>query len=64
MPEVSLHKWPVANCAEFNAVNNALHAGVKIENMTIYTNISNDMPPFPRCDNCLITTVGTRVLSD
>lgn len=38
LPAVSLNAYPtVLNCAETDAINKALHAGAKLENIHIYT---------------------------
>ena len=37
MPKTSMTNWAVANCAEFNAVNNALNAGARINNLVVTT---------------------------
>lgn len=64
MPDPSLEKWPVANCAEFNACNNALLNGAKLEDLTVHTVKVKTGEPFPRCNNCRVTTDGTTVTSD
>lgn len=35
--EKSLNNYPVGNCAEVDAINQALNSGAKLENITIYT---------------------------
>lgn len=37
LPEKSLNNYPVGNCAEVDAINQALNSGAKLENITIYT---------------------------
>ena len=64
MPAESLEKWAIENCAEFNAVNNALNRGAKIEDLMIYTIKTKSLEPFSRCKNCIITTDGALILSD
>ena len=64
IPSQSLEHWRVENCAEFNAVNNALYGGAKIEAIELHTVITKTGLPFPRCQNCQITTNGTHVTSD
>jgi len=60
----SLEDWPIENCAEFNALNNALLGGAKVENLTAHTVIVKSGENFPRCNNCMITTYGLNVTSD
>ena len=61
MPNPSLEKWPVANCAEFNAVNNALNAGSRIANLTVATINTKTGEAMAMCRNCVITIFGTDV---
>lgn len=63
MPNPSLQKWPVANCAEFNAVNNALNSGAKITNLDVATVVVKTGQAFPMCKNCQITIFGANVLT-
>lgn len=38
LPPKNLEKWPSTwNCAETDAINNALHAGASLQNLHIYT---------------------------
>ncbi|WP_227429529.1 RHS repeat-associated core domain-containing protein [Psychrobacter sp. I-STPA6b] len=65
MPNKSLTGCPnVDNCAEFNAVNNALNNGSIISNLEVHTVIVKTDEPFPRCANCRVTTDGGRATSD
>jgi len=65
MPNPSLEAhWAVANCAEFNAANNALNAGAKMKNLFIYTIIRKNKAPFCRCKNCQITVKDAIIFSD
>jgi hypothetical protein len=64
MPSPSMEKWPVENCAEFKAVNNALLDGAKLENLEIHTVKTRTGAAFPRCQNCSTTLSGTSVTSD
>jgi RHS repeat-associated protein len=64
MPATSLEAWSVENCAEFNATNNALNNGAKMEDLTITTVRVKNGDPEPRCDNCRVTTDGAHVTSD
>jgi len=56
LPTHNLEKWPSTwNCAETDAINNALHNGASLENLHIYT-ISTRPRNFGRdkisCKNC------------
>ncbi len=65
MPSPSYKPWPVANCAEFNAVNNALLNGARsLDDLAIYTIRTRNLVPIPRCSNCKVTTSGASVLTD
>jgi len=64
MPDPSLEFWVVSNCAEFNAVNNALHAGANLSDLTVTTLRIRTGAPMPRCLNCKITTDGVFATSD
>jgi hypothetical protein len=63
MPNPSLEKWPVANCAEFNAVNNALNSGARIGNLNVGTVMVKTGQAFPMCRNCQVTIFGANVLT-
>ena len=58
MPNVSSELWEVANCAEFNSVNNALNAGSKMQNLVVTTVRVKTLQLFPMCDNCMISLKG------
>ena len=60
----SREPWCITNCAEFKAANNALLDGASIENLEIHTVRTKTGVPFPRCNNCKVTTAGARVTSD
>jgi RHS repeat-associated protein len=64
MPKKSLTDWDVANCAEFNGVNNALLHGEKIADLEVYTLRTSTGEAMERCANCKISTAGTKVLSE
>ncbi|WP_046228602.1 hypothetical protein [Paenibacillus algorifonticola] len=48
----SYETWDVDNCAEIQAVNQELHAGVKIENIIIRTVHGSDGTLIDLCNNC------------
>jgi cytidine deaminase len=52
LPEESLTDWQITNCAEFNAVNNALLNGAKLENLTVATVWTDTGAVAPPCANC------------
>ena len=58
MPAISNTNWAVANCAEFKAVNNALNAGVKLENLVVTTVRVRTLVIAPMCKNCQISIQG------
>ena len=58
MPAVSGTSWAVANCAEFKAVNNALNAGVKLEDLVVTTVRVRTLAIAPTCKNCQISIQG------
>ena len=68
MPSINREKWPVMNCAECDALNNALNGGAKPENLQIHTikiNKGNGtVEDFNTCANCAVTTKGMEVTSD
>lgn len=54
MPGVSLEDWVVENCAEFNALNDALLAGADPINIVIRTVHVDSVRFFTPCDNCKV----------
>ncbi|MBL9142440.1 MAG: hypothetical protein JNM99_02055 [Verrucomicrobiaceae bacterium] len=54
MPRVSLEKWAVENCAEFNALNDALLAGGDPTKIVIRTVHVDSIKFFEPCKNCRI----------
>ncbi|MCM1260244.1 MAG: hypothetical protein NC222_04740, partial [Staphylococcus sp.] len=62
MPDESLTKWTVNNCAEISAVNEALQNGAKMENLVVAT-LQLDwktvtFTSFSACSNCRISLRG------
>ena len=58
LPKESLNMYPVGNCAEVDAVNRALNAGAKLENLhltTIHTTKKQFGEYKPSCQNCTYT---------
>ncbi len=54
MSPKSLETWRTTNCAEFNAVNNALLDGAKPENLVVRTIFSDTLKNAPPCKNCIV----------
>ena len=61
LPKQSLNNYKIGNCAEVDAINNALNAGAKLENLhitTIHTTPGN-MGEYKRaCENCTQSFMG------
>ncbi|NJM79322.1 MAG: hypothetical protein HC854_06330 [Flavobacterium sp.] len=60
LPEKSLNQYKLGNCAECDAVNQALWArkGAKMEDFDMFTKgVKSDGSTFPKiqCDNCQVT---------
>ncbi len=60
----SLKPWNFENCAEWEAINNALQNGEKIEDLVVFTAKNVSGKPFPCCLNCRLTTLGAAVASN
>lgn len=61
LPKTSLNKYPVGNCAEADAINQALNAGARIENLhltTIHTTKSQFGDYKESCENCRFAFKG------
>jgi hypothetical protein len=60
IPKEHLEKRSPTNCAEFRALNDALNAGARPEDLVVYTVFTDKTPPkaAPRCDRCKHTVVG------
>lgn len=55
LPETSLNKYPVGNCAEVDAVNNALNSGAELSHLhltTIHVTKSSFGKYKESCENC------------
>ena len=60
-PESSLNQYKIGNCAEVDAVNQALNSGSNIADLYIYTietTSSGFGMPKPACENCIYTFKG------
>jgi RHS repeat-associated protein len=64
MPASSLEEWPVNNCAEFDALNKALHDGASLDNLEMATVRVASGKAEPRCKNCKVTTQGIWAATD
>ncbi len=65
-PDQSLMPWPIKNCAEIKACNDALQnrENAKMEDLEIATVIVRNGKLKERCANCKITTAGATVFTD
>lgn len=55
LPPKTLNRYPLGNCAEVDAINQALNAGAKMENIyisTIHTYKGHVGEPKEACENC------------
>jgi hypothetical protein len=68
LPEKSLEKWPVTNCAECDALNKALHDGAELGNLEMHTmkidKKTGKATNFEKCNNCKITTKDIKTTSE
>ncbi|HTM99775.1 MAG TPA: YwqJ-related putative deaminase, partial [Pedobacter sp.] len=68
IPKESLEKWSVTNCAECDALNNALNDGAKIKDLEMHTlqveKKTGKAVDFERCANCKETTKDIKTTSD
>lgn len=61
LPDESYNNYPVGNCAEVDAINNALNNGAKLENLyltTIHATKSKLGVPKQACQNCTVAFQG------
>ena len=61
LPKESLNIYKIGNCAEVDAINNALNNGAKLENLhisTIHTTKDNMGKPKAACENCTYAFKG------
>ncbi len=61
LPGISFNRYAVGNCAEVDAVNNALNAGAKLGNLymsTIHTTKFSFGCLKSACENCTYTFKG------
>lgn len=58
LPETSLNQYRVGNCAEVDAVNQALNAGANIDDLYMYTINAKTGASKPMCENCTYTFSG------
>lgn len=61
LPKESLNSYSLGNCAEVDAINNALNAGAKLENLTLLTIHASKKgfgKPKPACENCTFSFKG------
>lgn len=59
LPEETLEKWSEYNCAECDAMNQALHDGASWDDLmdmhTMKKDLDGNYIDFERCDNCKVT---------
>lgn len=60
LPEKSLNDYKLGNCAEVDAINQALNSGADINELYVYTINTKTNLPKPMCENCSYT-FGDRV---
>ena len=60
LPESSLNQYRLGNCAEVDAVNQALSSGANASDLYLYTINTKNNVSQPMCENC-IYTFGDRV---
>lgn len=61
LPKQSFNDYKIGNCAEVDAINNALNAGAKLENLhlsTIHTTTGSMGQKKPACMNCTYSFKG------
>lgn len=61
LPKQSLNIYPVGNCSEVDAINNALNSGAKLENLTlltVHTHKEGFGKPKIACENCTYAFKG------
>lgn len=61
LPEKSLNNYSIGNCAEVDAINSALNAGAKLENLhitTIHTTKNSMGKAKQACENCTVAFKG------
>jgi cytidine deaminase len=58
LPKKSLNQYRLGNCAEVDAVNQALQNNANLHNLYMYTIEVNSGTPKPMCDNCIYAFEG------
>lgn len=62
VPSSSLAEWPnVFNCAEMDAVNQALNNGVRLDNLQLYTVYTKSGDSVAMCGNCFYSFANGNV---
>ena len=56
--------WDPQNCAEFQAVNAALHGGARLSDLEVATVVTKSGAARERCNHCKVTTRGTTATTD
>lgn len=58
LPENSFNRYDIGNCAEVDAVNQALNNGAKLSDLNLYTIDVKKGLPKQMCENCVYTFEG------
>lgn len=58
LPEKSLNEFRIGNCAEVDAVNQALNNDADVTNLYLYTINTKQNIAKKMCDNCIYTFFG------
>ena len=58
LPETTFNDYEIGNCAEVDAVNQALNNGAKLSDLNLYTIDVKKGVPKPMCENCVYTFEG------
>ena len=56
--------WDPENCAEFQAVNAALHGGAQLSDLEVATVVTKNGKARERCNHCKVTTRGATATTD
>ena len=58
LPESSLNQYRLGNCAEVDAINQALNSGANITDLYMYTINTKNNVAKPMCENCIYAFAG------
>ena len=57
LPESSLNQYRLGNCAEVDAVNQALNSGANASDLYLYTINTKNNVSKPVCENCIYIVI-------